>query len=355
MTRNNYTLRTKVRSTTRPTTAQCSLPQYMGFLISEPKSSTCTRLAEVAGISHDSVNRFLNREDYQPKDMFDEAAQDLNFVGGTLSVDDSVLDKPYSYSVALVGYFWSGKHHRVAKGINLITLYYTDSTGRHMPVNFRIYDKSEDKTKNDYFIDMLKEVLAWGLEPAFVTGDSWYSGVKNLKTIKNHQTGFLFGVEKNRTVSLEKGQWKQVQVLEIPDDGLDVWLKDFGKVRLFRTTLKDQCRHYVIYLPEDIPFQRNSFIQIHDQHWRIEQYHRAIKQVCHIEHFQVRNERPVRNHIFASILSFVYLQKMQIAQEFTNIYQHQRDLFKEVVGTFIKIFEEGKDNLLPKFLGVINA
>ena len=166
---------------------------------------------------------------------------------------------------------------------------------------------------------------------------------------------FLFGVEKNRTVSLGKGQWQLVQVLEIPDDGLEVWLKDFGKVRLFRTTLKDQCRHYVIYLPEDIPFQRNSFIQIHDQHWRIEQYHRAIKQVCHIEHFQVRNERPVRNHIFASILSFVYLQKMQIAQEFTNIYQHQRDLFKEVVGTFIKIFEEGKDNLLPKFLGAINA
>ena len=62
---------------------------------------------------------------------------------------------------------------------------------------------------------------------------------------------------------------------------------------------------------------------IHDQHWQIEQFHRAIKQVCHIEHFQVRNERPVRNHIFSSILSFVYLQKMQIAQEFTNIYQHQ--------------------------------
>ena len=66
----------------------------MGFLISEPKSSTCTRLAEVTGISHDSVNRFLQREDYQPKDMFGEAAQDLCLVGGTLSADDTVLDKP---------------------------------------------------------------------------------------------------------------------------------------------------------------------------------------------------------------------------------------------------------------------
>ena len=148
---------------------------------------------------------------------------------------------------------------------------------------------------------------------------------------------------------------REAACLEIPDDGLDIWLKDFGKLRLFRTTLKDQCRHYLVYLPEDVPFQRNDFTLIHDQHWQIEQYHRAIKQVCHIEHFQVRNERPVRNHIFASILSFVYLQKMQIAQEFTNIYQHQREMFKETAGTFIETFAKGKDYLLPKFAGVINA
>ena len=53
--------------------------------------------------------------------MYDEVVKTLNPTGGTLSVDDSVLDKPYSYSVALVGHFWSGKHHRSVKGINLIT------------------------------------------------------------------------------------------------------------------------------------------------------------------------------------------------------------------------------------------
>ncbi len=87
--------------------------------------------------------------------MYDEALEVLNPTGGTLSVDDSVLDKPYSYSVALVGYFWPGKHHRPVKGINLITLNYTDISGLHMPVNYRIYDKSEGKTKNDYFQEML--------------------------------------------------------------------------------------------------------------------------------------------------------------------------------------------------------
>ena len=63
--------------------------------------------------------------------MYDEAVKTLNPTSGTLSVDDSVLDKPYSYSVALVGCFWFGKHHRSVKGINLITLYYTDISGLH--------------------------------------------------------------------------------------------------------------------------------------------------------------------------------------------------------------------------------
>ncbi len=74
-----------------------------------------------------------------------------------------------------------------------------------MPVNCRIYDKPEGKTKNGCFQEMLIDVLAWGLKPAFVTGGSWYICTKNLKTIKNNQSGFMFAVETNRTVSLVKG------------------------------------------------------------------------------------------------------------------------------------------------------
>ena len=57
---------------------------YMGFLMSEPKSTTCTRLSLVMGISHDSVNRFLLRESFAPRDLFYEAQKLLDVVGGTL-------------------------------------------------------------------------------------------------------------------------------------------------------------------------------------------------------------------------------------------------------------------------------
>lgn len=98
------------------------------------------------------MNRFLLCENYTPRDLFEEVKEQLILVGGTKSGDDSVLDKPYSdlQKTDLVGYFWSGKHKRTVKGINLITLYYTDIAGTSYPVNFRIYDKGEGKTKNDY-------------------------------------------------------------------------------------------------------------------------------------------------------------------------------------------------------------
>ena len=63
------------------------------------------------------MNRFLLRERYEPRDFFEEIK--VQFIGGTLSVDDTILDKPYSdpTKAELVCYFWSGKHHRVVEGI----------------------------------------------------------------------------------------------------------------------------------------------------------------------------------------------------------------------------------------------
>jgi hypothetical protein len=331
---------------------------YIGFLLSEPNAPSGCRLAEVMEISHDSVHRFLQRETYTPLDLFNESQRGLELKGGTLSVDDSVLDKPYRHQMALVGYCWSGKHHRVVKGINLITLYYTDVRGHHRPVNYRLYDKADGKTKNDYFQDMFAEVLAWGLEPAVVTGDSWYSGVDNLKRVRNHSLGFLFALESNRLVAVDKGAWVQVQQLAIPEGGLEVWLRGFGPVKLFRTRLKDQPRHYAVHLPDGgslAAVDREAFLRWHDQHWHIEQYHRAIKQVCHVEDFQVRGQGSIRNHIFSAICGYVQLQRMCAMELISNGYRLQRDLFNDLVASFIRSIIPSMENLNSRFQPVVNA
>nr|WP_161890324.1 hypothetical protein [Pontibacter russatus] len=64
-----------------------------------------------------------------------------------------VLDKPFTApaSTELLGYFWSGRHHKVVKGISLTTLFYTDTSGLGLPVNLRIYRHQEGKSKHAYF------------------------------------------------------------------------------------------------------------------------------------------------------------------------------------------------------------
>lgn len=335
----------------------CDLPKYTGFLLCEPNSATCTRLSELGDMSHHSVNRFLQREDFAPKDLFLEAAAKLILEGGTVSIDDTVLDKPYSKYTAFIGYYYSGKHHKAVKGINLITLYYTDTKGYSLPVNFRIYDPAQGKSKNDYFVDMLKEVLTWGLRPAFVTGDSWYSSAANLKAVKNNGLGFMFAVKSNRTVSIQKGDYQQVQSLDIPEEGITVWLRNFGHVRLYRMRLKNELRHYVVYTPHAGAnlSSRSGFDELHQHHWAIEEYHRALKQLCSIERFQVRGKQQVKNHIFASIFGYVCLQAMKIAESLRSIYCVKKDALGDATWDFIKSFSEGKDWLKPAFVGAVNA
>jgi hypothetical protein len=93
--------------------------------------------------------------------------------------------------------------------INLITLYYTDINGKAVPVNYRLYNKKEGKTKNDYFREMIVEVLCWGLKPQMVTGDSWYSSRENLKFLRNQKLGFMMGIARNRQVAITPGKYTE--------------------------------------------------------------------------------------------------------------------------------------------------
>jgi len=154
--------------------------------------------------------------------------------GGILSVDDTVIEKLYSdpKSAELVNYFWSGnwsgKFHQTIKGINLVTLYYSDLNGNSVPVNYRIYDK---------------------------------------------------------------------EVLDL--------------------------------------ITRPEFLMIHDTHWGIESFHRAIKQVCGIGRFQVRNSLAIKTHIFCSLHAFVRLEIMRSEQMIANWYELQKNLFTSVIREYI--------------------
>ena len=227
------------------------------------------------------------------------------------------------------------------KGINLVTLFYTDINGYSVPVNYRIVDKSEEKTKNEHFREMLVELLGWGLAPLWIAVDSWYASLQNLKFIRKHKINFMFGIDSNRLVSEQRGQYIQIQKFEdwSSDNSATLYLKDYGMVKVFRQMYKKLYRYYIMstYNLENLEsLTAIDFKRVHDAHWGIERFHRAIKQVCNIEKFQVRKKHPIRNHIFCAIKAFVRLEFLRSHEEILHWYEIRRDLFVDVIPDFIR-------------------
>ena len=83
-----------------------------------------------------------------------------------------------------------------------------------------------------------------------------------------------------------------------------------------------------------------DFKRVHDAHWSIERFHRAIKQVCNVERFQVRNENPIRNHIFCALKAFIKLEFMRFNERILHWYKLKRALYTVTIRKYI--FENTK-------------
>lgn len=318
--------------------------EYIAYLLSAVGKSSCVRGGEVLQISHDEVNRFLAGSDFKGKDLFARVKAALNLSGGVLSVDDTVIDKPYSNPDAaeLVDFFWSGLHHKSVKGINLIVLNYTDPIGVSLPVNWRLYRKRDNKTKNDYFQDMVSEVFSWGLRPTWITADSWYSSIENLKFLRNKEVGFMVGLEKNRIISSVPHQYEQVGEAVIGEYGLYTHLKGFDYVQVFRTVdTQGQARHYALYgnkQQSTKDLNRAMFKALKQQHWHIEQAFRAIKQLVHAGHFFVRRTTAINTHLFCVLRALQRLVLWTKDEVIQSIYKLHDQLFLTAQRQFIQNF-----------------
>src|SRR5215210_8774923 len=179
---------------------------YINFLVASPLVFSCTEAARVQPegsrrAAHDALTRLLTRLDPDPAPLWNEAQQHILLHTGLLIIDDSTLDKPYAQQIQLVHRHWSGKHHRVVSGINLVTLLWSDGEDA-IPCDYRLFDKPIDgHTKNAHFRAMLETAKARNFQPGYVAFDSWYSGLANLKAIRAHGWHWLTRLKANRQVN----------------------------------------------------------------------------------------------------------------------------------------------------------
>jgi putative transposase len=224
--------------------ARATVEGYIQFLIGSPKVVSATEAARVQPVrpnapAHDAFTRLLHRLEPDADTLWREVAPLIDSAAGVLVIDDSTLDKPRARHMPLVGYHWSGNHHAVVRGINLITAVWSDGD-RLYPCDYRVYHKAGDqKTKNDHFADLLTAAHARGLRPKAVLFDGWYASVDNLKRVRELGWTFVTRLKSNRKVRIARGEPRAVGAQALSASGTVVWLPGFGEVRVFRVVAQN--------------------------------------------------------------------------------------------------------------------
>ena len=295
--------------------AKCTAIDYIDFLVASPRAVSGTEAARVQPEqanppAHDAFTRLLHRLEPDSAALWAEAEPLVRRDGGILVLDDSTLDKPYARHIDLVTRHWSGKHRQVVRGINLLTLLWTDGEGL-IPVDYRLYDKARDGlTKNDHFRALLLIAQQRGFAPACVVFDSWYASLANLKLVRRCGWHWLTQLKSNRLVNPDGTGTRPLAECSISATGTRVHLQGYGFIRAFRIVSPDGDTEH--WATGDEAMDELTRLKYAEWAWGIEEYHRGLKQECGVERAQVRAGRAQRNHIGCAIRAFLRFEQHRL-------------------------------------------
>ena len=326
---------------------------YCQYLLSSPVNYTLTNMADhVEELSHDRLNRYLRGEKLTPRLLWENVREVYTpSPRGYLLFDDTVLDKGFGPSIEMTRKQWSGNAHGIIRGIGLVScIYVNPELEQFWVIDYRIFDPEGDgKTKIDHVEEMLQSVKSRQIAFQTVLMDSWYATKRLMLFIDNwHKDAdkdadkdaakklFYCPLKSNRRVDDSGGvaPYRAVSELEWSDAEAEAGktIKIYGfpkdsKVQLFRVPVSSHRTDYVV--TNDVcQSSTQDTRKVCAVRWKIEQYHREIKQLTGIESCQCRKARIQRNHVHCALLVWTRLKDIAY-QNATNVYQLKHGLLRD--------------------------
>jgi transposase len=254
---------------------------------------------------------------------------------------------------------------RNVKGINVLNAFYhtrkdVETQPLRVPVGFETIKKTirfcDVKTKkekhksvvskNELMLQMIIQAIANGLIFKYIIADSWFASVANMRFINQKKKIFIFDVQSNRLAATSEedrdaGNWTRIDQLKIPNNKpVMVWLKDLEFPVLLSKQLftnKDNSTGYRFLVSNDLSLTDDQFTTIYKKRWSVEEYHKSLKQNVSIGKSPTRTEKTQTNHLYASMLGYIKLEKLKFANKMnhfamkTKIYnQALKAAFKEL-------------------------
>ena len=201
---------------------------YSDYLLSSFGKTTATQLSSLVdgAYSHDQITRLLSRNHFDSKTLWQytkPVVRQVEQEDGVLIVDDTIQEKLYSDENNLIAWHFDHTFGRSVKGINLLNFVYHVGD-ISLPVAYQLIEKpiqytdlktkkvkrKAEKTKNEYFREMLKISCNNQLQFKYVLADSWFSSNENMMYIRHEcDRHFVMASKSNRKVSLSEKDKKQ--------------------------------------------------------------------------------------------------------------------------------------------------
>ena len=258
---------------------------YCQHLLSTQVNYTITNFANhTEKIGHDSINRYLGREKLTPRLVWELVKTD-------------VVPSPNGF-ILFIGI------------VNCI--YLNPETEQYWIIDYCIFDPDRDgKTKLDHVAEMLRNiVLSEQLNFRTVLMDSWYATKEMMLMIESMNKLCYCPLKTNRLVDDSGGTEKYKPVKKLSwssfelENGKRIKINKFPKdhkVQLFPVPVSTNRTDYIV--TNDVACSSSSDArEVCAKRWKIEQFHRELKQTTGIEKCQCRKARiqkgTVENQVF---------------------------------------------------------
>jgi hypothetical protein len=313
---------------------------YCQYLLSSQVNYTLTNLAEhLKSFSHDTINRYLKGEKLSPRLLWEQVEPLLELDSEAyLIFDDTVLEKSFGPKIEVVRKQWSGNKKGVIRGMGVVSCVYVNPKTEHFwVVDYRIFDPETDGlSKLDHVEEMLRSAEHRRLAYRTVLMDSWYATKDLMLLIDEMKKTFYCPLKSNRQVDDSMGEhpYRRVDTLGWSDGelkhGKQIKIKGFPKdykVKLFRVVVSSDRTEWIVTndLAQD---SAQDTREVRGVRWKIEEFHREIKQLTGIECCQCRAGRIQRNHIACALRVWTRLKSLAYHSGHT-IYRIKRSLLHD--------------------------
>lgn len=188
-------------------------------------------------------------------------------------------------------------------------------------------------SKNQHFADLLNVAYLRGFKPNYVCFDSWYSGLANLKLVRQYGWHWLTRLKSNRLVNPDDRGHVAIARMVLNELGRIVHLKGYGFVKVFRTVSPNgDVEHWATSKLEMRELDR---VSVAEKTWTIENYHRGIKQSCGIEKCQARSATAQRNHIGFAIRAFLRLEVYSYATGY-SWFEAKMQIIRDAIRAYLQ-------------------